>query len=264
MKSSLVSTVLTNTMTNAVALMGVVLIASSVLAQTSTFSEHDPRYRLQPSDVLEIHYRYTPEFDQTVTVQPDGFVTLQIVGDLKLQALTVEQAKASILEKASLRLKDPEVTLVLKDFEKPYFVVGGEVANPGRFEMRGTITAVQAIAMAGGFKTASAKHSQVILFRRVGPDLANTQILNLKAASRPCSFAAMTTKPRQPCAEFASNSAGRSPIWAKRKPRARSNRYACCGASQDLFATNGPTPLSSCSAARWLQGHSVVSSEAAA
>jgi len=182
MKSSLVSTVLTNTMTNAVALMGVVLIASTVLAQTSSFSEHDPRYRLQPSDVLEIHYRYTPEFDQTVTVQPDGFVTLQIVGDLKLQALTVEQAKAAILEKASLRLKDPEVTLVLKDFEKPYFVVGGEVANPGRFEMRGTITAVQAIAMAGGFKTASAKHSQVILFRRVGPDLANTQILNLKAA----------------------------------------------------------------------------------
>jgi polysaccharide export outer membrane protein len=148
-----------------------------------SFAERNPRYRLQPSDVVEVHYRYTPEFDQTITIQPDGFVNLQIVGDLKLQGLTLEQVKTTILEQASRRLKDPEITLVLKDFEKPYFVVGGEVGSPGKFEMRGSVTAVQAIAMAGGFKTASAKHSQVILFRRVGPDLAKTEILDLKAAT---------------------------------------------------------------------------------
>ena len=163
----------------------VLMGAAAALAQPGGFSERDPRYRLQPTDVLEIHYRYTPEFDQTVTVQPDGFVTLQIVGDLKLQGLTLDQLKAAILEKAARRLNEPEVTIVLKDFEKPYFVVGGEVGAPGRFEMRGAVNPLQAIAMAGGFKTASAKHSQVILFRRVGPDLAKTQILNLKAAMSP-------------------------------------------------------------------------------
>jgi polysaccharide export outer membrane protein len=161
------------------------LCAAAALAQSGTFAERDPRYRIQPSDVLEVHYRYTPEFDQTVTVQPDGFVNLQIVGDVKLQGLTLDQVKAAILVKASLRLKDPEITLVLKDFEKPYFIVGGEVASPGKFEMRGPVNAIQAIAMAGGFKTASAKHSQVILFRRVGPDLAQTEILNVKAAMQP-------------------------------------------------------------------------------
>lgn len=172
-----------------------VLIGEAVaLAQSGGFSERDSRYRLQPTDVLEIHYRYTPEFDQTVTVQPDGFATLQIVGDLKLQGLTLDQLRAIVLEKASLRLRDPEITLVLKDFEKPYFVVGGEVANPGKFEMRGQVTAVQAIAIAGGFKAASAKHSQVILFRRVGPDLAETQILNLKAA--------MSTSAKEPLSDL--------------------------------------------------------------
>jgi polysaccharide export outer membrane protein len=155
--------------------------AASLFAQNLAFSEHDPRYRLQPSDVLEVHYRYTPEFDQSVTVQPDGFVTLQIVGDLKLQGLTLDEVKALLVEKASQRLKEPEITLTLKDFEKPYFVVGGEVGTPGRFEMRGSVTALQAIAMAGGFKNSS-KHSQVVLFRRVGPDLAKTEVLNLKAA----------------------------------------------------------------------------------
>lgn len=170
------------------------IFISTALAQSGSFAERDPRYRLQPTDVIEIHYRYTPEFDQTVMVEPDGFVTLQIVGDLKLQGLTVDQLKAAILEKASLRLRDPEITLVLKDFEKPYFVVGGEVANPGKFEMRGQVTALQAIAIAGGFKTASAKHSQVLLFRRVGHDLAETQILDLKAA--------MSTSAKEPLADL--------------------------------------------------------------
>jgi polysaccharide export outer membrane protein len=165
-------------------LLAVLCVCSGVEAvsgQTAGFSQHDPRYRLQPSDVLEIHYRYTPEFDQTVTIQPDGFVELRIVGDLKLEGLTLQQIKDTIVEKASQRLKDPEITLVLKEFEKPYFVVGGEVGTPGRFEMHGTVTAVEAIAMAGGFKN-SAKHSQVILFRKMTPELAKTQVLNLKAA----------------------------------------------------------------------------------
>lgn len=161
------------------------ICAAAALAQSGPFAERDPRYRLQPTDVMEVHYRYTPEFDQTVVIQPDGFVNLQIVGDLKLQGLTLDQVKVAILEKATLRLKDPEITLVLKDFEKPYFVVGGEVGTPGRFEMRGTVTALQAVAMAGGFKTASAKHSQVILYRRVGPELAKAEILDLKAAMSP-------------------------------------------------------------------------------
>jgi len=157
-----------------------VLCASAAPAQMSSFSERNPRYFLQPLDVLEIHYRFSPEFDQTATVQPDGFLSLAVVGDIKVQGLTLDQAKAAILEKASERLRDPEISVILKEFEKPYFTVGGEVANPGRYEMRGPISPYQAIAMAGGFKTLSAKNGQVILLRRVGPDLAKTQILDLR------------------------------------------------------------------------------------
>jgi polysaccharide export outer membrane protein len=154
-------------------------------AQMPSFAERDPRYRLQPSDVVEVHYRYSPEFDQTATVQPDGFLALVLVGDIKVQGLTVEQAKDAILARSVKRLKDPEIALVLKEFEKPYFVVGGEVNTPGKFEMRGPVSPLQAIAMAGGFKAMEAKHSQVILLRRVGPDLAKSEILNLKDMMSP-------------------------------------------------------------------------------
>ncbi len=171
-----------------------VMTAASAFGQMPSFAERDPRYHLQPSDVLEVHYRYSPEFDQTVTVRPDGFVSLQLIGDLKLQGLTVDEAKAAILERSVKRLRDPEVTLVLKEFEKPSIFVGGEVTNPGKFELRGLVNPLEAIALAGGFKTLSAKHSQVILLRRVGPDLAKTEILDLKAA--------MSTKKSEPLADL--------------------------------------------------------------
>ena len=102
----------------------------------STVTEE--RYRLQPGDVLEIQYRYSPEFNQTVTVQPDGYVSLEIGGDLKIAGLTIEQTRQTILRRASARLREPVATIVLKEFQRPYFVVAGEVAQPGRIEMTPT------------------------------------------------------------------------------------------------------------------------------
>src|SRR5213594_1424881 len=121
----------------------------------------EERYRLQPGDVLDVQFRYSPEFNQTVTVQPDGYVTLEIGGDLKVAGLTIEQTRQTILRRASARLRDPVATIVLKEFQKPYFVVAGEVAQPGRIEMRERVTAIQAIMLAGGMKE-TAKSSQVV------------------------------------------------------------------------------------------------------
>lgn len=142
------------------------------------------RYRLNPGDVIDVMYRYTPEFNQTVTVQPDGFVILQIVGDVKIGMLTVEEARAEILKVAAVRLKDPEVTLLLKEFQRPYFVVAGEVLQPGKVEMREQrMTALQAIMMSGGFRD-SAKVSQVVVFRKINQDVAEVKTLNLKAVRK--------------------------------------------------------------------------------
>ena len=137
------------------------------------------RYRLVPGDVLDVVYRYTPEFNQTVTLHPDGYVGLEIVGDLKLSGLTLEEAKKIIIEKASVRLKDPEITLLLKEFQKPYFVVAGEVTQAGRFEMRESVTALQAVMTAGGFKD-TAKMSQILVFRKINQEFAEVKVLNLK------------------------------------------------------------------------------------
>jgi polysaccharide export outer membrane protein len=69
--------------------------------------------------------------------------------------------------------------VVLKDFEKPYFIADGQVGKPGRYEMRGTVTLTEAVAIAGGF-TENAKHSQVLLFRRVNDQWLSAKIFNIK------------------------------------------------------------------------------------
>jgi len=143
----------------------------------------EERYRLQPGDVLEVQYRYSPEFNQTVTVQPDGYVALGIGGDVKVAGLTVEETRRAILRKAATRLQDPVATIVLKEFQRPYFVVAGEVAQPGRIEMRERVTAIQAIMLAGGMKE-TAKSSQVVVFRKINSDVAEVRLLNLKNIKR--------------------------------------------------------------------------------
>jgi polysaccharide export outer membrane protein len=140
----------------------------------------EERYRLQPGDVFEVQFRYSPEFNQTVTVQPDGYVSLEVGGDLKVAGLTIEQAHAAILKKASTRLQDPVATIVLKEFQKPYFVIAGEVSLPGKIEMRERVTALQAIMLAGGMKE-TARSSQVVVFRRINTDTAEVKLLNLKS-----------------------------------------------------------------------------------
>lgn len=141
------------------------------------------RYRLQPGDVLEVQYRYTPEFNQTVTVQPDGYVSLEIGGDLKVAGFTIEETRQAILRQANKRLHDPIATIVLKEFQKPYFVVSGEVTQPGKIEMRERVTALQGIMLAGGMKE-SAKSSRVVIFRQINSDMAEVKVLNLKDIRR--------------------------------------------------------------------------------
>jgi polysaccharide export outer membrane protein len=141
------------------------------------------RYVLHSSDVITLDYRYTPEFNQTVTVQPDGYVTLNVVGDVKIAGLTLDEARDQIIKLASNQLNHPALNLTLKDFERPYVVVAGEVEKPGKFELHEDTTALQAVMLAGGFKD-SARDTKVVLFRRINNQMAEVRQLNLHNVRR--------------------------------------------------------------------------------
>jgi polysaccharide biosynthesis/export protein len=153
-------------------------LTASAWGQNTPELKARPMYQIQPGDVIQLTYRYTPEYNEQVTVQPDGYVNLQTCGQVNLANLTVEQATHSIKQKASSELKDPEINLTLKQFHKPYVVVAGEVAKPGRYDLQGETTALQAVLQAGGMNQ-NARSSQVVVFRKINSEEAEVKVLDL-------------------------------------------------------------------------------------
>lgn len=138
-----------------------------------------PLYRLNSSDVVTVSFTLSPEFDQILTLQPDGYVALKDAAPVRAEGLTLEEFRLAVIKAYTGYLHDPQVAVALKDFEHPYFVAGGEVGKPGKYELRADTTVIEAIEIAGGF-THEARHSQVLLFRRVNDDLVEARVFNLK------------------------------------------------------------------------------------
>jgi polysaccharide biosynthesis/export protein len=141
--------------------------------------DRHPLYRLRQSDVIDISFTVAPEFNQTLTVQPDGYVMLKDAGLVYVQGLDLEAFSQAVKKAYTGYLHDPEVAVALKDFDRPSFIVGGQVGRPGKYELRSDTTVIEAVQIAGGF-TSQAKHSQVVLFRRVSDELVETRLLDLK------------------------------------------------------------------------------------
>jgi polysaccharide export outer membrane protein len=138
-----------------------------------------PRYKIGSGDSFDVSFELSPEFNQTVTVQPDGFITLRGVGDVNVAGQNVPELTQTLKTAYGKILNDPQIVIMLKDFEKPYFIADGQVGRPGKYDLRGDVTVTAAVAMAGGF-TEAAKHSQVLLFRRVSDEWMEAKIINVK------------------------------------------------------------------------------------
>jgi polysaccharide export outer membrane protein len=141
--------------------------------------ERYPRYRLRPGDVMELTFPLTTEFNQTVTVQPDGFINLQTVGDVRVQDKTTSEVVATVRAAYSKVLHEPIVNVRLTQFEKPYIVMGGEIAKPGKYDYTGDTTVIQAVNIAGGF-TDKARRGEVLLFRRVSDQWAEVKKIDVQ------------------------------------------------------------------------------------
>lgn len=153
------------------------LLAASVAGAQQL--QQRARYHIHEGDQIAVEFTYTPEFNQAVTVQPDGFVTLKVGGDVKAAGHTLDEFKAAIQQSASVRLKDPIVVLTLTDFQHPYFVVAGEAFAPLKYELRENLTVLQGIMLAGGIKQ-SGKEKQVVLIHGLGTSDQTIELLDLK------------------------------------------------------------------------------------
>ena len=154
----------------------VAALPSSLVAQQL---QPRDRYLLHSGDQLTIEYTFTPEFNNTATVHPDGFLTLKVGKDVNVAGKSLAEAKDLIEKSASARLKDPEVTLTLMDFQHPYFVVAGEAVAPLKYDLRDDLTVLQGLMMAGGTKQ-TGKEKQIVLIHGANSPSPEIHVLNLK------------------------------------------------------------------------------------
>ena len=142
-------------------------------------AQRNPRYTLNRDDVLSITFPVAPELDQPkVSVQPDGYITLSSANPVYVLGMTVPEAVEAVKKAYSGVLHDPIVTIDLVDFQKPYFVVLGQVAKPGQYDLRYDMTVTEGIALGGGFLP-SAK-TRVYLYRSEPAGWREVKELNLR------------------------------------------------------------------------------------
>jgi len=137
-------------------------------------------YRIQPGDELAIRLLYDSEFDEKVTVRPDGRFSVPLAHEVVAEGRTPAELAAVLTQQYSRELRDPQVTVVVTSFVGAVVFVGGEVQKPKMQTIPGRLTVLGAIAEAGGF-TEDARLGEVLLIRRGLDQRPQVRTLNLQA-----------------------------------------------------------------------------------
>jgi protein involved in polysaccharide export with SLBB domain len=112
-------------------------------------------------------------------VRPDGRISLELLGDVQASGRTVEQLRSDLAERYAATLKFAEVVVIVKEVAPRRIYVGGEVNSPGLLRVPGSLTAMQAIFEAGGFKR-SGQMKQIVILRYQGTPEPLFMTLNLE------------------------------------------------------------------------------------
>ena len=161
-------------------LLGLAFLPLELLAQESgNKALPEANYRIQKGDKLSVKFLSHPELNEpSVVVRPDGFISLQIIDDIRADSLTATELKKELEKKYEEILLKPSISVAVIEFVAPRVFIGGQVKNAGRYDLRDAKTVVQIIFLAGGF-TEDANRKMVILARPNGNGDWQTQAVNV-------------------------------------------------------------------------------------
>jgi polysaccharide biosynthesis/export protein len=108
-------------------------------------------YKIGPQDVLRIDVWKEPDISRTIPVRPDGKISLPLLNDVQASGLTAMELAGSIREGLTKYITSPQVTVTVTEINSRRIFVTGEVTHPGAQSLLPNMTALQALASAGGF-----------------------------------------------------------------------------------------------------------------
>jgi polysaccharide export outer membrane protein len=134
-------------------------------ASTSRGTAVTADYRLVPGDKLRIEVYKDTQLTQSLQVRPDGKITLPLVGDIAAEGRTSIELRDALVTSLKEYNTNPVVTVIVVETVPPVFYVMGEVNAAGSLPLKGEVTVLQALAMAGGFKD-FAKTNKILIQRK--------------------------------------------------------------------------------------------------
>lgn len=110
-------------------------------------------YRLSPADLLQITVFGIKDMESLARVGQTGTISFPLVGDLKVGGLTVPEASAALAAKLKDYVRNPQVTIFIKEYGNKKVFVFGQVMRPGAVELptEMKLTVLEAISQSQGF-----------------------------------------------------------------------------------------------------------------
>jgi len=132
-------------------LLSAVTFAVFILKAEPALGKFSDLYRLGPGDVVEISMYGYEKSVQEVLVDPNGYISYLLVGQIKASGKTVPQLREEIMRKLAGFFRDPLVSIIPMQFNSRAFTIMGAVNNPGTFEIKGFTKILDALGIAKGF-----------------------------------------------------------------------------------------------------------------
>ena len=138
--------------------------ATSSLPQELVQRDH-AAFSFGPGDEVSVRFFYVPDLNEIQTVRPDGMISLQLIGDVQAANRTPEELRGILFHKYSGLIEKPDVSVAVRRIGSRSVMVGGSVLRPGRLDMPGELTALEAIMQAGGLLLDVADPGRVVVLR---------------------------------------------------------------------------------------------------
>lgn len=125
---------------------------------------HDDTFVIGNDDVLSINVWKEPDVSRTaIPVRSDGRISLPLAGEIQAAGKTPAALEHEIASKLQSYISEPEVTVMVQQINSQKFNILGQVTKPGSYSLTNSVTVLDAIALAGGFRDFAKKKSIYVL-----------------------------------------------------------------------------------------------------
>ena len=120
-------------------------------------------YLFLVGDQFEVSFLNNPNFNASLTVRPDGRISMNLANDLLVAGMTPSELTELLTELYREEIKDPKVSIIMNQFAGQRIWVAGEVNSPGSMPLLGRMTVLQSIFSAGGWMSTALLENVIVV-----------------------------------------------------------------------------------------------------